>query len=74
MLIEGADYFVHVFPFPIDVKIPAMVGLNPDGTYSVYINSRASADAQKKAMRQEYNHMANDDLYGDKDIRKIENI
>ena len=73
-MIEGADYFVRVINFPKGVNRVGFVLLNSDGTYSVYINSRASAYAQKKAMRHEYCHMENDDMYGDKDIRKIENI
>lgn len=73
-MIEGADYFVRVIDFPRGVNRIGLVLLNDDGTYSVYLNARASAHAQKKAMRHEYDHMANDDLYGDKDIRKIENI
>lgn len=74
MLIEGADYFVHVFPFPTDVKVNGMVGLNDDGTYSVYINARASEAQKKKAMRHEYAHMVNDDLHGDKSILSIEKV
>ena len=73
-MIEGADYFVRVIDFPKDVNRVGFVLLNSDGTYSVYLNARASAYAQKKAMRHEYRHMANDDLYGDKDIRTIENV
>ena len=73
-MIEGADYFVRVIDFPHGVNRIGLVLLNDDGTYSVYLNARASAYARKKAMRHEYDHMANDDMYGDKDIRKIENI
>ena len=71
-MIEGADYFVRLVDFPLGVGSNGMVLLNDDGTYSVYLNARASADIQKKAMRHEYDHMANDDMYGDKDIRSIE--
>lgn len=73
-MIEGADYFVRIVNFPKGVNRVGFVLLNSDGTYSVYLNARASAYAQKKAMRHEFAHMANDDMYGDKDIRKIENI
>ena len=73
-MIEGIDYFVRVINFPPDIHRVGMVLLNDDGTYSVYLNARASAHAQKKAMRHEYDHMANDDMYGDKDIREIENF
>ena len=71
-MIEGADYFVRIIDFPIGVGSNGMLLLNDDGTYSVYLNARASIDKQKKAMRHEYNHMANDDMYGDKSIRQIE--
>lgn len=73
-MIEGADYFVRVIDFPKGVNRVGFVLLNSDGTYSVYLNARASSYAQKKAMRHEYRHMANDDMFGDKDIRKIENL
>lgn len=73
MLIEGIDYFVYLVDFP-NCKCNGAVALNDDGTYSIYINAKASDAQKKKAMRHEYCHMANDDMYGDKDIRKIENI
>ena len=73
-MIEGADYFVRLVDFPLGVGSNGMLLLNEDGTYSVYLNARASADKQKKAMRHEYDHLANDDMYGDKDIRNIEGV
>ena len=73
MLIEGVDYFVRLVDFP-NCKCNGAVALNDDGTYSVYINAKASDAQKKRAMRHEYNHMANDDLYGDKDIRSIEKV
>lgn len=73
-MIEGRDFFVRVVDFPKGVNRVGFVLLNSDGTYSVYINSRASKNAQRKAMRHEYNHMASDDMYGDRDIRQIEKL
>ena len=73
-MIENADYFVRVVNFPKGVNRVGLVLLNSDGTYSVYINARASEAQKKKAMRHEYAHMANDDLYGDKDIRDVESL
>lgn len=73
-MIENADYFVRVIDFPRGVNRIGFVLLNDDGTYSVYINAKASRYAQKKAMRHEYNHMARDDMYGDKDICNIEKM
>ena len=74
MLIEGADYFVRLVPFPADAKIHGMVLLNDDGTFSVYLDSKSPSERRKRTMRHEYCHMANDDLYGDKDIRQIEKV
>ena len=71
-MIEGADFFVRLVPFPVGVGSNGMIILNDDGTYSVYLNSRATADKIKQAMRHEYDHMANDDMYGDKDIKSCE--
>lgn len=73
-MIENADYFVRVVEFPKGVNRVGIVLLNEDGTYSVYLNSRASEAQKRKAMRHEYAHMANDDMYGDKDIRQIERL
>ena len=72
MLIEGADYFVRLVPFPADAKIHGMVLLNDDGTFSVYLDSKASSERRKRTMRHEYNHMALDDMYGDKSVLSIE--
>ena len=74
MLIEGADYFVRFVDFPNNANCGGMVLLNEDGTFSVYLDPRRSTERIKKTMRHEYAHMENDDLYGDKDIRTIENV
>lgn len=73
-MIEGADYFVRVIDFPKGVNRVGFVLLNSDGTYSVYLNAKASAYAQKKAMRHEMRHMVRDDMYGDKSILSIEKV
>lgn len=69
---EGVDYFVRVVDFPAGAGSNGMLLLNDDNTYSVYINARASREAQKKAMRHEFDHMARGDLFGDKDIAECE--
>ena len=73
MLIEGVDYFVRLVDFP-NCKCNGAVALNDDGTFSVYINSKASDAQKKKAMQHEICHMVDDDFYGDKDIRSIEKV
>lgn len=71
-MIEGADFFVRVVDFPFDVGSNGMLLLNEDGTYSVYINARASMEQRRKAMCHEYDHMRNDDMHGEKDISSCE--
>lgn len=73
-MIENADYFVRLIDFPADCGCNGALMLNDDGTYSVYINARASEAQKRKAMWHEYNHMANDDMYGDKSVEDIEDI
>lgn len=69
-IIEGADYFVRVVPFPVPVG--EMVALNEDGTYSLYLNSAFMGEDMKKHFEHGLNHIICDDLYGDKKIIDIE--
>lgn len=70
MPIENCDYFVRVMPFP--VAVPAFLRLNPDGSYSVYLNANLSAEAQENGFWHEINHIVNDDIYYDGDVMDIE--
>ena len=74
MLIEGADYFVRLVPFPADAKIHGLVLLNDDGTFSVYLDSQTPPERRKRAMRHEFSHMTHDDMFGDKSILSIEKV
>jgi len=68
---EDMDYFVRVLPF--GVPIPAFIRLNPDGiTYTLYLNSEYDFDHWLDGYEHEVKHMANDDMFGDKDITEIE--
>ena len=74
MLIEGADYFVRLVPFPPDARFHACVLLNSDTTYTVLIDSNSPLEAQKTAMWHELNHMTADDMHGEKSILSIEKV
>lgn len=69
-IIEGADYFVRVVPFPVPAG--EMVALNEDGTYSLYLNSAYMGEDMEKHFQHGLNHIRRDDLYGDKEIIDIE--
>ena len=73
MLIENADYFIRIIDFPVPC-IGGMVMPNDDGTFSVYLDCRSPVERRKRAMRHEYNHMARDDMFGDKSIIDIEKV
>lgn len=43
MMLENADYFVHLVDFPV-CSSGGIVLLNDDGTYTVLLNSRLSRE------------------------------
>ena len=63
MLIRNCDYFVREVPFPPGVVVNGMLILNDDGTYSVYLNSRASEEQRREALLHELRHLMRGDLY-----------
>ena len=70
MPIENCDYFIYVIPFHLPV--PSCCRLNPDGTYSLYLNSEYDWDHWIDGYEHELWHIIHDDFYGDKDILEIE--
>ena len=70
---DDADFFVRLVPFPLG-RIHGAVRPNPDGTFSMYIDSNAPPDVQQDAYWHEYQHIAFDDFYNDKAIEEIEDI
>lgn len=69
--IEGADYFVRAVDLQ-DGTVDAAVRPNDDGSYSVYINTRATREAQRAAMDHELEHMVEDDFNNGRPISEIE--
>lgn len=65
------NYTIRLLDLPCSVK--AMVALDEDGYYNIYVNSRLSREEQRKATKHELNHMQEDDFYSHADIRDIEN-
>ena len=73
MLIENADYFVRLIDLPGSVG--GACNPNDDGTFNIYLNANFSMDRQRKiaVFLHEWEHLENDDLYGDKDVAVLEN-
>lgn len=71
MLLENADYFVRLVPFPPGV-IDGCVTPNDDGTFSVYLDANVSREQQLKALGHELNHIERDHFYVDKPVDVIE--
>ncbi len=72
MVIENADYFVRTVEMP--PSIHGSVSPNPDGTYSVYLNSRDSIERQRKALDHEVKkHIENND-FAKSDVVEIEEL
>jgi len=68
--LPGRDYFVYYEELPM--KVRGMVTVNEDDTYTIIINSLLPDCQKKKAYRHEVDHIENDDLHSDRDIREIE--
>lgn len=71
MYLENSDYFVRVVPLPYAVR--GMTVTNPDGTFSVYLNSRNTFEQDEKTKAHELDHIANGDFFSGKAIEDIEN-
>lgn len=63
-LIEGADYFVRLVPFPPG-PIDGAVTPNDDGTFSIYIDSNADDAHRMAALEHELEHIRRDHFYDD---------
>ena len=69
-ILENCDYFIRLIHLPGSVG--GIVTPNNDGTYMMYLNEDHSGDLLIDDYMHEYEHIQNDDLYGEKDIRLIE--
>ena len=72
MLIENADYFVRLIDMPGSVG--GACNPNDDGTFNIYLNARHTTDRDRliEEYLHEWEHLENDDLYGEKEIAQIE--
>ena len=68
---DDCDLFVRLVPFPPGPIHGATV-LNPDGTYSVYLDSNVLDEARYRAYWHEYEHIAYDDFHNGKPIEEVE--
>lgn len=69
--IPNVDYFVYFMP--MHGSIGGFVTPNPDGTFSVYLNSRLSRERNVKSLEHEINHIVADD-FSKTDVVKIEGL
>ena len=71
MLLENADYFVRLVPFPPGA-IDGCVTPNDDGTFSVYLDANVSRERQFVALDHELNHIELDHFYEEKPQEQME--
>ena len=65
------NYTVRLLDMPCSVK--AMTAMDEEGYFNIYINSKLSREAQRKAVKHELVHIRNEDFYNNLDIRDAEN-
>jgi len=64
------DTFCYYLDMPLSIRGVSVI--NPDGTITVYINSRLTYEQQRKAYQHEISHIDNDDFNNYDDINNIE--
>lgn len=69
--IPNVDYFVYFMP--MHGSVGGFVTPNPDGTFSVYLNSRLSHERNVKSLEHEINHIVADD-FSKTDVVEIEGL
>ncbi len=61
---RDVDYFLFFQDFP-RIGVPGFIGLNQDGTCSIFINTLYCPRKQKETLRHELRHLALDHLWRD---------
>lgn len=70
-LIEGSDYIIRSVPW-LTGDLPALVSVDEDGFYSIYVNDALCPQAQREAADHELQHITRDDFFNDLSIRVVE--
>lgn len=67
---EGIDYFIYMEKLPSHIY--AIVALNDDGTFSLYLDYRRDFESRLNDWEHEMWHIIHDDFYNDLPIHIIE--
>lgn len=71
MLIENADYFIRLVPFP-NYGADGLATPNDDGTYTIYINANVDDIRRLAALDHELAHIEQGHFYSAKPVTQIE--
>ena len=64
------DCTVRIIDLPVTVR--GLVAEDETGWPSIYLNARLSREMQRKVLRHELKHIADDDLYNTRSITEVE--
>jgi hypothetical protein len=64
------DYVVRLVDLPS--RVGGLVAMDEEGFYNIYLNSRLTRERQRKALRHELKHIADDDMYNERPIEIVE--
>ena len=53
-------------------KVGALVSVDEEGISNIYLNSRLSRESQRENLRHEIEHIENDDVNNNMNIREVE--
>ena len=72
MLRDPDDYHVYVITMPASVH--ALVSMDDDGYYTIFVNARDDIVTQRRALRHELKHIEHGDCYNGTPIRDAERL
>ena len=62
---------VHLLGYPLPQNIKGFL-IEDQGQYIIYINDQVSLEEQQKAIKHEINHLINNDIKNEDDVKDIE--
>ena len=68
------DYNINVQILDFGNSVPAVVSINDDGSFSIFLNARLSYERRLEAYWHEMRHIQNQDFYGDMSVDEMEAV
>jgi len=68
------DYNINVQILDFGNSIPAVVTINDDGNFSIFLNARLTYEKRLEAYWHEIRHIQNQDFYSEMSVDELETV